>query len=90
MAKEIQALEENQTWTLEWLPPGKKPIICKWVYHVKYNSDGSIERYKARLVIQADHQVEGSDFYETFNPVEKMTSIRVLLSVAVVKGWHLH
>ena len=51
MAKEIDALELNQTWTIKDLPPGKKPLNCKWVYKVKYNSDGSIECYKARLVI---------------------------------------
>lgn len=90
MAEEIQALEENQTWTIEELPAGKKPISCKWVYRVKYKSDGSIERYKARLVIRGDHQVEGFDFHETFAPVAKMTSVRVFLSVAIVKGWDLH
>jgi len=52
--KEIDALALNQTWTIEDLPPGKKPINCKWVYKVKYNSDGSIERYKAGLVIRGD------------------------------------
>ena len=56
MTEEIQALEENQTWTIEDLPAGKKPISCKWVYRVKYKSDGSIKRYKARLVVRGDHQ----------------------------------
>jgi len=71
MTEEIQALEENQTWTIEDLPTGKKPISCKWVYRIKYKSDGSIERYKARLVVRGDHQVEGFDFHETFAPVQK-------------------
>ncbi|KAH9718013.1 retrovirus-related pol polyprotein from transposon RE1 [Citrus sinensis] len=53
MAKEIDALEKNETWTLADLPPGKKAIGCKWVYCIKYHSDGSIERCKARLVILA-------------------------------------
>jgi len=57
MAKEIQALEENETWTIEELPVGKTPISCKWVYRVKYKLDGSIERYKAQLVIWGDHRV---------------------------------
>jgi len=47
MSKEIEALELNNTWTLEELPIEKKPIDCKWVYKVKYNSDGSVKRYKA-------------------------------------------
>ena len=61
MADEIQALERNKTWVLEDLPPAKKPISCKWVYRVKYNSDGTLQRFKARLVIRRDHQVEGFD-----------------------------
>ena len=50
MDKEIQALEHTHTWALTPLPPGKRPIGCKWVYRVKLNPDGTIERYKARLV----------------------------------------
>ena len=46
MAKEIEALEINKTWTVEDLPPNKKPINCKWVYRVKYNSDGTVERIR--------------------------------------------
>jgi len=49
MGEEIQALENNGTWTLENLPPGEKTIGCKWVYKIKYHSDGSIEHHKARL-----------------------------------------
>jgi len=57
MAEEITALEKNDTWSFEDLPVGKKPISYKWVYRVKYNADGSVQRYKARLVIRGDHQV---------------------------------
>ena len=86
MTEEIQALEDNKTWTLEELPPEKKPIRCKWVYRVKYKSDGSIERCKARLVIRGDHQIEGFDFNKIFAPIAEMTSVWVFLSVAVAKG----
>ncbi|BBH10363.1 RmlC-like cupins superfamily protein, partial [Prunus dulcis] len=59
MAKELQALEQNHTWSLTSLPAGKHPIGCKWVYKVKYHSNGSVERYKARLVAKGYTQQEG-------------------------------
>ena len=90
MSKEIEALELNNTWTLAELPVNKRPINCKWVYKVKYNSDGSVERYKARLVIRGDQQIEGFDYGETFAPVAKMTSVRCFIAVAATKGWDLH
>ena len=90
MPKEIEALELKHTWNIVDLPPGRKPINCKWVYKAKYNSDGSIEKYKTRLVIQGDKQVEGFDYNKTFVPVAKMTSIRCFLSVAAAKRWDLH
>ena len=90
MAKEISVLEKNATWTIETLPPRKKPISCKWIYRGKYKSDGFIERYKARLVIRGDHQIEGFDYNETFAPVAKMTNVRCFLAVAIGKGWELH
>jgi len=71
MIKEINALEKNNTWSVVDLPSGKKPINCKWVYKVQYSSDGSIGRYKARLVIGDDEHIEGFDYNETFAPVVK-------------------
>ena len=90
MAKEIQLLETNHTCTLVNLPFGKKPISCKWVQRVKYNSDGSIQRHKARLVIHGDLPIEGFDYNETLAPVAKMTSVYCFLAVAVAKVWGLH
>ena len=88
--RRIKALEDNTTWEIVDLPPGNRPISCKWVYRVKYNFDGTIQRYKARLVIRGDHQVKGFDYNETFAQVAKMTSVRCFLTVVVAKGWELH
>ncbi|XP_021751608.1 uncharacterized protein LOC110717256 [Chenopodium quinoa] len=90
MQKEISALEKNKTWVMEELPPGKKALGCRWVYKVKLNSDGTIERLKAHLVIFGNHQVEGIDYNETFAPVAKMVTVRAFLAVASAKNWELH
>lgn len=89
MQKELKALEANDTWTTVTLPPEKTPIGCKWVYKIKLNADGTIERYKARLVAKGYTQQEGIDYKETFAPVAKMVTIRVLLAIAVHYDWHI-
>ena len=90
MRAEIDALEANHTWTLTASPPNKKPIGCKWVYKIKYNPDGSVERYKARLVAKGYNQQEGLDYTDTFAPVAKLVTVRVLLALAATHNWHLH
>ncbi|GJW86110.1 retrovirus-related pol polyprotein from transposon RE1 [Tanacetum coccineum] len=90
MDNELQALERNGTWTIENLPKDKKALGCKWVYKIKRKSDGTVERFKARLVILGNHQVAGIDYNETFAQVAKMVTVRVLLAVAAAKKWELH
>ncbi|GJT43032.1 retrovirus-related pol polyprotein from transposon TNT 1-94 [Tanacetum coccineum] len=67
-----------------------KAIESKWVFKIKYNSDGTIKRHKARLVILGNNQVEGIDYNETFAPVAKMVTVRTFLSVAAARNWELH
>lgn len=89
MKAEISALEENNTWTFVDLPAGKHPIGCRRVYKVKYHADGTIERYKARLVAEGYTQMEGVDYFDTFSPVAKLTTVRVLLAIASARNWFL-
>ncbi|XP_010501854.1 PREDICTED: uncharacterized protein LOC104779171 [Camelina sativa] len=90
MSKEVDALEVNKTGDLVDLPPNKVAIGGQWIYKTKYNSDGTVERYKARLVGLGNNQIEGEDYKETFALVVHMTTVRTLLRLVAAKNWEVY
>ncbi|KAL1196033.1 Retrovirus-related Pol polyprotein from transposon RE1 [Cardamine amara subsp. amara] len=90
MGCEIGSLEESRTWDIVDLSPGKVALNNKWVYKIKLHADGSLERYKARLVACGNRQVEGEDYKETFAQVVKMTTVQSLLRIVAAKNWEAH
>ncbi|WKA06999.1 hypothetical protein VitviT2T_024870 [Vitis vinifera] len=89
MIDEYFVLLRNNTWSLVDLPAGRKVIRCKWIFRVKENPDGSINKYKARLVAKGFHQTTGFDYTETFSPVVKPTTIRVVLTITLSRNWKI-
>ena len=86
----MTALQKNQTWTMVSLLKKKRTVGCKWVFSIKHKVDASVERYKARLMAKVYTQTHGIDYQETFSPVTKLNTIRVLLSLTVNLDWPLH
>ncbi|VVA37944.1 PREDICTED: Retrovirus-related Pol poly from transposon, partial [Prunus dulcis] len=89
MTEEIQALDQQGTWTLVPSPPNTNIVGCKWIFKIKKNADGTISRYKARLVAQGFSQEYGLDYEETFSPVVRHTTVRLILGLAVNFQWEL-
>ena len=87
MNAEFQALIKNETWDLVPYSEDMNIVTNKWVFKVKYKADGLVDRFKARLVAKGFQQLAGVDFFETFSPVVKASTIRVIFSLAVTHGW---
>lgn len=90
MQAEFNALQENETWDLVPRPADRPVIRCMWLFRHKFKSDGLLERYKARLVVNGKSQTVGIDCEDTFSPVVKPTTIRTVLSLAVSRSWPIH
>lgn len=81
---------KNNTWEITSLLEGRKQVGNKWIFSIKYNADGSINWYKARLVAKDFAHSYGLDYKETFAPESKLNSVRVILSLAANLDWPLH
>jgi hypothetical protein len=90
MDEEMAALDANAIWELIVLPKDKKTIGCKWVYKVKHNVNGFMNRYKIRLVAKGYAQTYGIDYEETYSPLTKMITVRTIITMATTKRWSLH
>lgn len=86
MKEEFNSLIQNKTWELIEKPKNASVIDNKWVYKIKYKSNGEIDRYKARLVVRGFTQEYGINYYETFSPVVKFSSLRAILAIAASKN----
>ena len=87
--EEFNAHLKNGTWSIEKLPPGKKAIGSRWVFRVKRNADGAVERYKARIVAKGYNQRPGFDYMEIFAPTMRQATIRLILALAAIDDLHL-
>jgi transposase InsO family protein len=90
MLEELAAVERNGTWELVDLPQGRKAIGCRWVFKQKRNAAGEVVRHKARIVARGFLQQPGVDFEETFAPVAKLTTIRILFAMVATHGFEVH
>ena len=90
MKEEYHLLQKNETWELVNILPRRKLVKCKWVFKTKFFDDVSPMKCKERLVSKGFSQFQGIDYNETFAPVAKMDSIRLVLAIAASKQWEVH
>jgi hypothetical protein len=87
---EMDSILSNRTWDLVDRPYGCKPVCCKWVFKKKIRLDGTIDKYKTRLVAKGYTQKKGKDFFYTYSPIARLTTIHVLLSLTASHGLLIH
>ena len=86
---ELATLEQMGTWELADAPKDRKPIMNKWVFMKKYNKDGDLQKYKARIVARGFSQIPGMDYNQTFAPVVRLETIRAILALAIENDWEI-
>ena len=89
MDSEIQSMYDNLVWTLVDIIPGQRTVGCKWIFKKKTDTDGKVHTYKARLVAKGYTQTQGIDYDETFSPVAKIKSIRIMLAIAAFHDYEI-
>ncbi|GJU54271.1 zinc finger, CCHC-type containing protein [Tanacetum coccineum] len=87
---EMDSILGNNTWVLADLPSGCKPHICKWIFKIKLKVDGTIEKFKARLVIQGFRRKSGIDYFDTYATVTRIGTIRLLIAMALIHNLIIH
>ncbi|KAJ0829337.1 putative RNA-directed DNA polymerase [Helianthus annuus] len=90
MKEELEAIIKNNTWQLVTLPEGKNVVGLKWLFKTKIGADGELIKHKARLVAKGYSQKYGIDYEETFAPVARFETIRLVIAIAALRGWILH
>jgi len=90
MEKEIESLRKNDVWELVELPKGRKAVGSKWLFKIKTDAEGFVERFKARLVTRGFSQKPGIDYDETFSPVARFESVRTVIALAVQNDLKIH
>ena len=90
MKSKLESIYKNNTWELYDLFKSRKVIATKWIYKLKRNANGGIDRFKARIVAKGCSQTEGMDYEKTFGPTSRMTTIIVIVVATTIKGWKVH
>ncbi|KAK4407831.1 Retrovirus-related Pol polyprotein from transposon RE2 [Sesamum angolense] len=87
---EMDSIVSNRTWVIIDLPPGCNTIGCKWIFKKKLKPDGSVDKFKIRLVAKDFEKKDGVDYFDTYSPIARLTTIRVLIALASMYNLPIH